>query len=96
MKIAYFDHGTYKTDVRPVEDDYVAQEGETVIDGDTMPDVGTRPYTPAELNAPILAQLAEIDDKKTRAMTDALLNNDKTRLAALEAEAATLRGQLVK
>ena len=55
------------------------------------------PYvpTPAELNAPIYAQLAVIDQKKVRAMTDGILKNDKKRLEELEAEAAALRAQLV-
>lgn len=51
------------------------------------------PYTPtpAELNAPILAQLATLDAKSVRALRE----NDVARIATIEAEAATLRAQLV-
>lgn len=45
--------------------------------------------------AAILVALAAIDQKKVRAITDAVLAGDKTRLAALEAEAEALRAQLL-
>ncbi|GEM_PF-4998741 len=45
-------------------------------------------------NAVVMAKLAARDTKKARAITDALLTGDKTRLEALEAEAAVLRGQI--
>ena len=54
------------------------------------------PPTKDELNATPLANLAAIDAKKIRAITDAILNNDKTQLQALEAQAATERGKLIK
>ena len=54
------------------------------------------PPTKDELNAAPLANLAAIDAKKIRAITDAILNNDKTQLQALEAQAATERGKMVK
>lgn len=46
-------------------------------------------------NAPLLLQLAEIDARKVRAMTDAILSKNTARLAALESEAAALRVQLI-
>lgn len=39
------------------------------------------------------AELIAIDSKKTRAMTDAILTGNKTRLETLEAQASTLRTQ---
>lgn len=42
----------------------------------------------------ILDALAAIDRRKVRALTDAILAADTTRLAALEAEAEALRGEL--
>lgn len=42
----------------------------------------------------ILDALASLDRRKVRALTDAILAADTTRLAALEAEAETLRGEL--
>lgn len=42
----------------------------------------------------IVAALAALDTKKVRALTDALLLNDKTRLTALESDAAALRAKL--
>lgn len=56
------------------------------------------PYvpTPAELNAPIHAQLAAIDQKKIRTLSDAIVKNDKKRLEDLELEAEALRAQLVQ
>jgi hypothetical protein len=53
--------------------------------------VNTDPGIRAEL---ILGQLREIDAKKMRALTDALLNSDTTRLQALENQAAALRAEL--
>ena len=54
------------------------------------------PPSKAELNAPALANLVAIDAKKIRALTDAILNNDKLELIALEAQAVTERGKIVK
>jgi hypothetical protein len=42
----------------------------------------------------VKAALVRIDFDKIRPLTDALLSNDTTRLAALEAQAAELRAQL--
>lgn len=72
----------------------------------------TRPCTPQEqqdidaaraagpgidqLNAPIMAALQAIDSKTPRAVREALITGDKSRVQALEAEAAQLRAQLVK
>lgn len=42
----------------------------------------------------ILDALASLDRRKVRALTDAILAADTTRLAALEAEAEALRGEL--
>ena len=50
----------------------------------------------AELNAVALTNLVAIDAKKIRAMTDAILNNDKLELIALEAQAVAERGKMVK
>ena len=52
-------------------------------------------YTPTkeEQNALLTSRLAAIDAKKVRALSDALLTGDKTRLTALEADAATLRAK---
>lgn len=53
------------------------------------------PQTPVQLLqaqlAAVLGQLEDIDAKKVRAITDAILSADTTRLAALEAQAAPLR-----
>lgn len=50
----------------------------------------------AAINAPILAALASIDAKTARAIREAVQTGDNTRVLSLEAEAATLRAQLVK
>lgn len=42
----------------------------------------------------IQADLKSIDDRKVRALTDALLNNDTSRLQSLETQAAALRLEL--
>ncbi len=42
----------------------------------------------------ILDALAALDRRKVRALTDAILAADTVRLAALEAEAEALRGEL--
>lgn len=42
----------------------------------------------------ILDALASLDRRKVRALTDAILAGDTVRLAALEAEAEALRGEL--
>lgn len=47
-------------------------------------------------NAPILAALQAIDAKTPRAMREALISGDTTRVQALEEEAAELRLQLRK
>ena len=54
----------------------------------------TAPKKPTidEINAPIIAQLAEIDKKTIRPLRE----GDTARVAALDAEAAALRAQLVK
>ena len=54
------------------------------------------PPSKEELNAAPLANLAAIDAKKIRAITDAILNNDKTQLQALETQAVAERGKLIK
>lgn len=51
-----------------------------------------REPTKEEINAPILAQLAEIDKKTIRPLRE----GDSARVAALDAEAAELRKLLVK
>lgn len=50
-------------------------------------------FVPSE-NDLIISQLDEIDKKKVRAITDALISNDITKLQALEDEAKTLRAKL--
>lgn len=52
--------------------------------------------TAAQQNAPIITQLQALDAQKIRAITEVCLAGDHTRLAALEAQAITLRSQLVK
>ncbi len=47
--------------------------------------------TGAQLNISIYAQLAAIDSEKISAITEAILNGDKTHLAALEDKAVALR-----
>lgn len=47
-------------------------------------------------NAGLQAQLDDIDAKKVRAVTDAILNGDMTRLQTLEAHAILLRQQIIK
>lgn len=47
-------------------------------------------------NAPILAALADIDKKTPRAVREAFLTGDNSRVLALENEAVVLRAQLVK
>lgn len=44
--------------------------------------------------AEIRSMLISIDQKKIRATTDAILGSDKTRLQALETQAAELRAEL--
>lgn len=52
------------------------------------------PKAPSARATQIKATLLEIDLKKIRAITDAELTGDKTRLQALEAQAAALRTEL--
>jgi hypothetical protein len=52
--------------------------------------------TPESINAPILAALTLIDAKTPRAVREAIQTGDNSRVLALEADAATLRAQLVK
>lgn len=54
------------------------------------------PPSKAELNAKIMENLALIDAKKTRAITDALLNKDTTLLESLEEQAKLEREKLIK
>lgn len=58
----------------------------------------TAPPSPAQLaaarKAQIQADLQGIDERKVRALTDALLHSDTTRLQALETQAAALRAEL--
>lgn len=58
-------------------------------------ELGPTVVTPEQRNAQIIASLAEVDIKKVRAITDAILTGDTLRLQQLEAEAAALRAQLV-
>jgi predicted component of type VI protein secretion system len=55
--------------------------------------------TPTEVaaarKAQIQADLQSIDERKVRALTDALLHGDMTRLETLETQAAALRSELV-
>lgn len=56
------------------------------------------PASPAQLaarrKAQIQVDLQAIDERKVRALTDALLHSDTTRLQALETQAAALRAEL--
>jgi hypothetical protein len=49
-----------------------------------------------EINAPILAALAVIDAKTPRAVREAFVTGDNSRVIALENSAAELRAQLVR
>lgn len=74
----------------PRNDDYKAylawvSQGNAAQPGPTLPNPRI---------AEIKQALAAIDDKKVRALTDAALIGDKTRLQALETQAATLRTEL--
>jgi hypothetical protein len=73
-----------------------AQIGWDYVDGVFSDPTPPHIPTPAELNAPIYAQLAAIDQKKIRALSDAIVKNDKKRLEDLELEAEALRAQLVQ
>lgn len=65
-----------------------------VFDGAKVtPGAGDVPAGPDQRQA-ILASLMEIDSRKARAITDAILSGDKARLQELEAQAQTLRAQL--
>lgn len=48
------------------------------------------------VNAPILAALEVIDAKTARAVREALVTGDKSRVQQLETDAGALRAQLVK
>lgn len=74
----------------------VGQDGKPVLTDPIL--------TSAQRNAPIIAQLDIIDSKKIRCISDISMGNGDTdsgggtpnqRLATLEAQAATLRAQLV-
>ena len=52
------------------------------------------PASPNPRIAGIKQALSAIDDKKVRALTDAVLSGDKARLQTLETQAATLRAEL--
>lgn len=58
----------------------------------TQPLPPPTPPSAAEINAPILAQLDEIDRKSIRALRE----GDMVRVAALEIQAEVLRSQLVR
>jgi prophage DNA circulation protein len=48
------------------------------------------------INAPILVALELLDEKTPRAVREALITGDNSRVVAIETEAAALRLQLVK
>lgn len=52
-------------------------------------------YEKLEVNRPILMELAALDTKKIRAIEDALVYNDLTKLQELSAQSATLRSKLI-
>lgn len=64
-------------------------EGCTYVISKEIPAI---PLTKEELNAPILAQLTEIDAKSIRALRE----GNGARIADLEQQATTLRSQLAK
>lgn len=66
--------------------------GFTVSDG-IPPELQTA-YNKTANNAPILNQLFQLDSKKIRAISDALLTGDNTRLLQLEQQAILLRPHL--
>lgn len=69
----------------------------TVVDDEVV--LAPRVITPEEqryrTNSRIYAQLAAIDAKKIRAVTDALLSGDTARLVNLEQQALVLRSQII-
>lgn len=66
------------------------------VDGVNAPaELSATPYSAAS-NIPVLKELAVFDTKKIRAITDALLTGDLSRLRNLESEAAVLRSQLIR
>lgn len=81
------------------------KNGQVISAGsDGIPFLTDRVFTKAEQNAPILAQLDIIDSNKIRCISDISMGNGDVvsggstpnqRLASFEAQAATLRAQLV-
>lgn len=78
----YYDNETGKMKTRPCTPEEQAEIDAARAAGPSV----------TELNAPILAALVEIDAKSIRPLCE----GDTLRVAALEAEAATLRAKLVK
>ena len=77
-----------------IESSSVTAIAQSIADGN-IPDPADPP-SKAQLNAIALANLVTIDAKKIRALTDAVLNNDKLELIALEAQAVAERVKIVK
>ena len=53
------------------------------------------PKTPEQINTEIKAQIAALEATQPRAIREAILSGDNTRLAALDADIAALRTQLL-
>jgi len=64
-------------------------------DGNIINLPSKRPSKNAAAAASIMLQLADIDNKKIRALTDAILTGDKTRLSQLEQAAVLLRPHII-
>jgi len=97
MRFAVIENGTVTNLVEAdsaLSNTWVADAGSAWIGASWNGATFSAPPAPsaAEFNAPILAQLAAIDAKSIRALRE----NDQTRIAAWEAQAAALRAQLQK
>ena len=87
---------------RPVDDDYVAQAGEILLDH-YPPEPGEIPSYDAALAAEVKAQtraetitkIQALESTQPRAIREAVLTGDKTRLQAIEDQIAELRTKLV-
>lgn len=80
----YFDMSTSPAQIVWEKHDYTPEEKASI-----------KAQRVTQANKVVQDQLDAIDKKKVRAMTDATLSGDKTRLAQLESDAAALRKQLV-
>lgn len=88
--------GLYNVTQEQIDFGHCAHPGDAIqIDeGKKQRYYSSREYKEIQRIAGIKAQLAEIDRKKIRAISDSILSGDNSRLKELEEQAEKLRGEL--